>query len=446
MDLHASLTDHRRYRRQLDKLHQKYLSTRYLYELEQDEVSLASMTLNQATVAKLIAKTVGRGEYRLQPARIRTITANGKTRLVFAYRLTDLLIHGVVSEIVEEAMTPALSPRLCSYRKGLSWWKPIADFAAYVRDHGTRGCDPRARGLYVLRRDIESYTDTIPVGKASPVWRMLRTVLFPSDSPEACSPADWRLLETVIRPEAFVTEDALFTQYRGVPTGQPISCVLFNLYLTELDRALDRVPGAFYTRYCDDILFAHPDPAVVEGADARLRACLAPLQLTLNEQKSRTLYLTVAGRQSADWLGSRGTTFVPFLGCRISAQGTVSLSHEKRRRLLADLQARALRTAWACTRAMRSRTATGRTVCAVINRALDSRIAFSQQRSAVLLRKAVTDRTDLKQLDYWIARIVLRAVTGERSPRAFRAVPYRTIREDWRLMSLLQARNLWPGK
>ena len=75
-----------------------------------------------------------------------------------------------------------------------------------------------------------------------------------------------------------MTEGQLFTQYRGVPTGQPISCVLFNLYLSGLDAQLDRIPGAFYARYCDDIVFAHPDPDVVRAADAShprdpVRAC-----------------------------------------------------------------------------------------------------------------------------------------------------------------------------
>lgn len=442
MNLHACLTDPRRYQRQIERLHQKYLWTGRLYELQQSDVSLASFVLNRSTVARKIARTVGNGEYALQPAHIRTIVTDGKERIVFAYRLTDLLVHGVLSSVLEEALTPALSAGLYSYRKGVSWWSAISAFAAYARMHRRTQPDVRRRGLYVIRRDIDSYTDSIPVGATSPVWSMLRRVLLAFDDGRSLAPAHWRLIETVVRPLAFITEGHLFTQYRGVPTGQPISCVLFNLYLSGLDAKLDQIPGAFYARYCDDIVFAHADPDVVRAADACMQETLSTLGIQFNESKSRNLYLTAAGRPSPQWSEARGTTAVPLLGCLISAHGTVSLSRKKRRRLLADLEDRAFGTARALKNS--SSPAVGRTICSVINRALEPRLEFSQQRSATLLRRAVTDRDDLKQLDYCIARIVLRAVTGQRGARGFREIPYRRMREEWQLISLLQARNMWP--
>ena len=158
----------------------------------------------------------------------------------------------------------------------------------------------------------------------------------------------------------------------------------------------------------------------------------------------RAILETAAGRQSPAWPESRGTTAVPLLGCLVSAHGTVSLSRKKRRRLLADIEDRAFGTA----RALKTRdpAAAGRTICSVINRALEPKLEFSQQRSATLLRRAVTDREDLKQLDYCIARIVLRAITGQRGARGFREIPYRKMREEWQLISLLQARNKWPAR
>jgi hypothetical protein len=442
MNVHARLADRHRYRQQIEKLHQKYLGTREIHDLQQSEVSLASFVLNRSTVARVVAKTVKRGEYQLGPAKIRTITDGKKERIVFAYRLTDLLVHGVVAGIIDEAVAPFLVDSLYSYRTGRSWWTAIAEFAAYVRHHRRRQPDVRRRGIYVLRRDIDSYTDTIPVGARSPVWEMLRHVLLLSNDGRPLAPGDWRLIETVVRPEAFVHQGEVFTQYRGVPTGQPISCVLFNLYLSGLDAQLQQIPGAFYARYCDDLIFAHPDSDVVRNADAVIREALAALALQLNARKSRDLYLTAAGRASTDWPAARGTSSVPFLGCLISAHGTVSLSRSKRRRLLADLRQRARRT----VRALKTpdRDAAGRTVCSVINRALRPKLEFSQQRSAALVRRAVTDREHLRQLDYCIARIVLTAVTGEPGPRAFRAVSYKTVRNDWKLLSLYHARNKWP--
>ncbi len=444
MDLHAALSHPRRYRRRIQRLHERHLFTPRLHDLRQDQVSLASVSVHQTAVARLLARAVKRGEYSLGPARVRTISTGEKERVVFDYALTDLIVHGVVADVLTRALEPAMSGSLFSYRKGVSWWRPISLFAAYVRAHRRSRPDPRTRGFYVLRRDVEAYTDSIPVGQTSPLWPMLDRALRGAGTGERLRPADWHLIETVIRPDVIAEDGGVFTPVRGVPTGQPISCVLFNFYLTDFDRHFDAIPGGFYARYSDDILFAHPDPAVIRRVDGEMRELLTGLALGLNEHKSKTVYLNGAGRRSEDWPELPGTTSVPFLGCRVAAAGTVSLNRGKTRRLLADLERRALRAAGALRRA--DRDTVGRTVCAVINRALRPRPSFAQQASAVLLRKAVTDRAHLEQLDYWIARIVLRAVTGQRSVRAFREVSYRTIRQDWRLVSLLHARNQWvPG-
>jgi hypothetical protein len=435
-ELHDRLADSRRYERQIDRLHRRYLFTRGLYELRQDDVSLASVVLNGPRVARMLARTVRRGEYRLEPAELRPVRADGKERVVYSLRLTDMIVHGVVADILSEAIAPALSRRLYSYRSGISWWDPISDLAAYARAHRRRHRDPRQRGLYVLQRDVDAYTDTIPVGPQSLLWPVLAEAL---GAGSAVPEADWRLVECVVRPDVRLADGALTCPIRGVPTGQPISCVLFNLYLARLDRVLDGVPGGFYARYSDDILFAHPDAGVARRVDALIDETLAELGLCVNDEKRRSAYLTGAGRASPDWPEARGTTTVRYLGTAVSAEGTIGLSRKKVRRLLRDLERRALRTAAALGSADLDRR--GTVVCSVLNRALDPAPGPFQQPSAALLRQAVTDRRQLAQLDYLLARIVLRAVTGDANVRAFRTVPYRRIRERWGLVSLLRARN-----
>ena len=41
----------------------------------------------------------------------------------------------------------------------------------------------------------------------------------------------------------------------------------------------------------------------------------------------------------------------------------------------------------------------------------------------------------------WIARIVLRVMTGHGGVRGFRDLPYRKLRNEWGLRSILRARN-----
>jgi len=429
VDLHALVSDRRRYERQIERLHQRYLLTSRLYELRQSNVSLASIVMNRGKVARLLAREVGEGRYELEPGELRTIRARQKLREVFACRLTDLIVHGVVAEIVREAVEPRLSDRVFSYRKGLSWLAPITELAAFVRAERRKHADPRARGVYVLRRDVDSYTDSIPLGLDSPLWTMLEAELGPL--PE--------LFEQVVRVEMTVPDGGVVCRIKGLPMGQPISSIVANLYLTDMDEALEALPGGFYARYGDDFLFAHPDPAVAREAEAAIDETLDSLRLTVNEKKRRTLYLTPPGRPSDVWPEARGTSGVPFLGTRIAADGTIGLDESKIRLLLRELDRRATTT----VRTMRgaSRDQTGRAVCEVVNRALDPRSALTQSRSAIALRRVVTDRHQLEQVDYLIARVVLKAVSRRRDARAFREIPYGKLRHDWGLISLVAARN-----
>jgi hypothetical protein len=439
LGIRVGLADPGRYERQIERLHTRYLLSSLLYELQQDDVSLATVVLHRREVARLVAQTVARGEYELEPARVRSILVDGKEREVFALRLTDLIVHGAVNSLIEEALGEKLPVGVYSYRRGRCWWTAVADFAHYVRTHRRQRPDPKTRGLYVLRRDIEAYTDTIPVGDRSRLWDLLRETLASGAHADVLDEPHWQLIVRVVRPEAYVTPGREFTLWRGVPTGQPIACSMFNLYLEPLDRVLGAIPGGFYARYSDDILFAHPDVEVAQAADDTISTTVSALGLSLNPAKQRTLSLTAAGRPPVLWPQARAAMVVPFLGCRVAADGTVSLSRKKVRALLQELERRATQSVRAVPQ--RDIDSTGRMICAVVNRAMSGRLGPFQQRSAELLRRAVTDRRQLRQLDYWIPRIVLRAVTGDGTARAFRVVPYRTIRSRWRLTSLVHARD-----
>jgi hypothetical protein len=432
---HQNLSDYRKYERQIERLQT------HRRGIHEGEVSLARLNFHRAKIARMLARVVGRGEYVSGPARRKTIVVEGKERVVFSYGLRDLIVHGAVADSVAEALAPFLSSRLYSYRKGTAWWSAVSDFARFLRVYRKRHPEPKQRHIYVIRRDIDSYTDSIPVGEGAPVWEMLRNLLASPDQP-ALGPSDWKLLGKVVRPEVEVSGERPIVLERGVATGQPISCVLFNFYLADLDRRLEAVPDGFYARYSDDILFAHPSPEVVRKTGAEIDVFLERLGLRVKPAKSKDLYLTGAGRPSTDWPEAAGASAVPFMGVSVRADGTVSLGRKKTRKLLHDIAVRTRRVARSLPGEKPEEL--GRTICSTINQMFQADSVFSlEARSAALVRRAVTDRKQLAQLDHWIARIVLRAVTGDGSVRAFQKIPYRKIREEWGLISLEHARNLW---
>jgi RNA-directed DNA polymerase len=94
------------------------------------------------------------------------------------------------------------------------------------------------------------------------------------------------------------------TGKKGVPQGGVISPLISNLYLTEVDRMLERaiVTTRFgkytaiqYARFADDLVVlidAHPrHDWLVKAVNKRLREELAKLRVEINEEKSRTVDL-----------------------------------------------------------------------------------------------------------------------------------------------------------
>ena len=91
---------------------------------------------------------------------------------------------------------------------------------------------------------------------------------------------------------------------RGVPQGGVISPLLSNIYLTEVDRMLERAKdvtryGKYtnieYVRFADDLVIlidAHPrHDWLMRAVEKRLREEMAELQVELNEDKSRIVDL-----------------------------------------------------------------------------------------------------------------------------------------------------------
>jgi RNA-directed DNA polymerase len=101
---------------------------------------------------------------------------------------------------------------------------------------------------------------------------------------------------------------------QGVPQGGVISPLLSNIYLTEVDRMLERAKEATrygkytyveYARFADDLVVlidAHPRNAWLLGAvNKRLRQEFAKLEVEINEEKSSIVNLDRA--ESFGFLG-----------------------------------------------------------------------------------------------------------------------------------------------
>ncbi len=425
------------YEAQIERLRGKYRHGDRLYAAFSDGLSPASASMHSRKLARILAKTVSRGEYAFGPAREREAFIDHKRRLLYRASLTDTVVAGVLANVTGALIQPYLSRCVYSYQKGRSFIEVITDFARFLDRHRRAHPDPRTRGLYVIKRDISAYGESIPVTGDSSLWLNLKRAFAANGGVPQSHPL-WLLTRAACRPE-IITLSGEHTRFdAGVPTGSPIQPVMCNLYLSPLDQGLDTVEGGFYARYGDDILFAHPDLETANWASKFIAEKTASLRLSIKKEKQQDLYFTGPGRPSETWTESRPASHIEYLGCKVAFTGQVSLKTEKLRRLLVGLKERVRATAQIMDGTTHEETCAA--VVHTVNQTLSPRCNLSLP-DAVFLHALINDRTQLKHIDYLVARMAAETISGIRGDRAFRHVPYRELREKWGLSSLVVKRN-----
>ena len=149
---------------------------------------------------------------------------------------------------------------------------------------------------------------------------------------------------------------------RGLPQGGSFSTVLANLVLAEADDAVAKVDDGqlFYARYCDDVVFVHPDEAVCRRAMDAYAAALDRLDLPMHpvesfvyrrEDDETTRYYSLKSKGPFRWReAARGEVncapWVSFLGSQVRFDGETRIrkeSIEKHIRSLGRVTAAAVR-------------------------------------------------------------------------------------------------------
>jgi len=215
-----------------------------------------------------------RREYAPLPARRQEIPKDGgKVRVLSIPAIRDRVVQGALKLILEPVFEADFQPGSFGYRPKRTAHEAVARVAQAIVHQKTR----------VIDIDLRSYFDNVRHD------RLLAKVA------ERVNDADIvRLLKVMLKANG----------QRGVPQGGVISPLLSNLYLTEVDRMLERAKettrygkytGIEYARFADDLVIlidAHPrHDWLMRAVEKRLREELTKLQVEINEEKSRIVDL-----------------------------------------------------------------------------------------------------------------------------------------------------------
>ena len=207
----------------------------------------------------------------------------GKVRILSIPAIRDRVVQGALKLILEPVFEADFQPGSYGYRPKRTAHEAVHRVATAIVQRKTRVIDLDLRAYFDTVRHhllLEKVARRINDGK---VMRLLKLMLTASGK-------------------------------QGVPQGGVISPLLSNIYLTEMDRMLERAKettrnGKYtyveYARFADDLVVlidAHPRNAwLLEAVNKRLREEFAKLQVEINEEKSRIVDLEHA--ESFGFLG-----------------------------------------------------------------------------------------------------------------------------------------------
>jgi RNA-directed DNA polymerase len=207
------------------------------------------------------------GTYRPRPYRRKEIPKDGgKVRVISIPAIRDRVVQDALRLILEPIFEAGFSDSSFGARPGRSAHEAIEKVRTGLRRRRHR----------VVDLDLSRYFDSLRHD------RMLAKV--------ARRISDGQVL-------AMVKQFLKSTGQQGVPQGSPLSPLLANLALNDLDHALDRGGGFItYARYLDDMVVLAPDSekgkAWADRALARIRREAEAVGVSLNTEKTRFVTIT----------------------------------------------------------------------------------------------------------------------------------------------------------
>jgi len=230
------------------------------------------------TFLKQIRDELVANTYRPMPARKKEIPKDGgKVRVLSIPAIRDRVVQGALKLILEPIFEADFQPGSYGYRPKRTAHQAVNRVAQAIVEEKTR----------IIDIDLRAYFDNVQ-----------HSLLLEKVARRVQDAIVMGLLKMILKA----------TGEKGVPQGGVISPVLSNLYLTEVDRMLEKViattrygkyTSVQYARFADDLVILIDSHRrhdwLVRAVERRLREEVAKLRVEINEDKSRMVDLAKGG-------------------------------------------------------------------------------------------------------------------------------------------------------
>lgn len=227
--------------------------------------------LRQSSNGQILRQSLLDGSYQPQPVLgVEIPKPNGGVRQLGIPTVLDRIVQQAITSILSTIYEPKFSPSSYGFRPNRSAHHTLAAASHYIRE---------GRG-YVVDIDLAKYFDTVNHDRL--MHRLSKDI------------TDKRVLK-LIRAylQAGIMRDGLVEQrQRGTPQGGPLSPLLSNIVLDELDKELER-RGHKFCRYADDCqIYVRSEEAANRVKSSITEFLEQKLKLTVNREKSAATRVT----------------------------------------------------------------------------------------------------------------------------------------------------------